>query len=114
VFLQPSINLEAPMLSLDDAAIIEGETETEEPEYFEALQRAINGGDAWRLQGAYGRAMMRAIEAGACLLGPAAVADAYGNPIPSRHEVEPGTKGSRDFVANARGDDWADRMAAIQ
>lgn len=101
------------MLTLDEALTVEGENEADENAYFEAVQRAINEG-AWAFQGSYGRAMMSAIEAGACLLGHRAFRDAYGSPIPSRHDVEAGTKGSFKFVADARGREWAERLAAIE
>lgn len=91
---------------------IEGGT-TGEPAFYEALQRAINGGEAWKFQGSYGRAMMAAIEEGRCLLGPQPAEDAWGNRIPSRTEVEPGTKGSREFVAARQGEAWATRMEGI-
>jgi hypothetical protein len=48
--------------------------------------------------------MMAAIEEGRCLLGPQPAQDAWGNRIPSRTEVEPGTKGSREFVAARQGE----------
>ena len=82
------------MLTLDECMTIEGETESDEDAYFEAIQRAINEG-AWNFQGSYGRAMMAAIEAGHCLLGHRSFSDAYGNPIPSRADVQAGAKGSR-------------------
>lgn len=58
------------------------------------LQGLINSGMAWKLEGSVGRACMAAIEAGACILGPKGFNDAYGNYVPSRYEVKPGTKGS--------------------
>jgi hypothetical protein len=74
-----------------------------------ALQRAINSG-MWSLQGSYGRAMMAAIETGRCMLGPAAAHDYWGNRIPARTEVQEGTKGSRQFVAERFGEDWAEML----
>lgn len=62
-----------------------------------ALQKLINAG-AWSFEGSMGRAMMRAIEAGQCALGPEPARDYWGNRIPSRFEVKPGTKGSVEFV----------------
>ena len=96
-------------MRLEDVDIIEGGA-TGEPADFEALQRAINGGEAWKFQGSYGRAMMAAIEEGRCMLGPQPAQDAWGNRIPSRTEVEPGTKGSREFVVARQGEAWAVRM----
>ena len=66
------------------------------------LQELINSGLAWKLEGSVGRAAMAAIEAGECVLGTVGHYDYYGNYIPSRYEVQPGTKGSYEY---------ADRMA---
>ena len=99
-------------MRLEDVDIIEGGA-TGEPAYFEALQRAINGGEGWKFQGSYGRAMMAVIEEGRCLLGLQPAEDAWGNRIPSRSEVEPGTKGSREFVVARQGEAWAVRMEGI-
>lgn len=62
------------------------------------LQSLIDSGAAWRLEGAVGRAAMEAIEAGACVLGEVGYRDYWGNYIPSRHEVQPGTKGSIEYA----------------
>jgi hypothetical protein len=99
-------------MRLEDIETIEN-AEAGTPAYYEALQRAINGGEAWKFQGSYGRAMMAAIEEGRCLLGPQPAQDAWGNRIPSRTEVEPGTKGSREFVAARQGESWAKKMESI-
>jgi hypothetical protein len=65
----------------------------------EGLQALINSGTAWRLEGSVGRAAMAAIEAGDCILGEEAHYDYWGNRVPSRYEVEPGTKGSVEYAA---------------
>ena len=101
------------MFSLTDSALIEGETEGTEEEYYAAMQRAINSG-AWNFPGQYGRAMMAAIESGACLLGRSSQTDAYGNTVPGRDDVQPGTKGSPAYVAIRRGAEWAAWLAAIE
>ena len=62
------------------------------------LQGLIDSGMAWRLEGSVGRAAMAAIEDGACVLGETGHRDYWGNYIPSRHEVEPGTKGSLEYA----------------
>ena len=98
------------MLSLNDINTIECDEEATEEEYYLAIQRVINGG-MWGLQGSYGRTMMEAISAGKCLLGENDARDYYGNHIPSRDQVQAGTKGSFDFVVAERGQDWADMMA---
>ena len=74
------------------------------------LQSAINGGTAWKLQGAYGRELMAAIENGYCMLGFESKKDYWGNTIPSRTDVKPGTKGSYEYVADRFGNMWADTI----
>jgi hypothetical protein len=98
------------MMTLNDINTIECDEEATEEEYYLAMQRTINSG-MWGLQGSYGRAMMDAISSGKCLLGENDARDYYGNHIPSRHQVQAGTKGSYDFVVAERGQDWADLMA---
>ena len=70
------------------------------------LQTLIDNGMAWRLEGAVGRAAMRAIEAGECVLGEEGHHDYYGNYVPSRHEVEPGTKGSAEYAEMMQNRRW--------
>ena len=85
------------MITLNDINTIECDEEATEEEYYLAIQRVINGG-MWGLQGSYGRTMMDAISAGKCLLGENDARDYYGNHIPSRHQVQAGTKGSLAFL----------------
>jgi hypothetical protein len=59
----------------------------------QGLQYLIDRG-VWGLEGSCGRAMMQAINEGVCVLGPPPAWDYWGNRIPSRHEVQSGTKGS--------------------
>ena len=101
------------MLTLQDIDIIEGEDHATEEEYFLSLQRAINSGTAWAMQGAYGRAMMEAITAGYCMLGRDQARDYYGNTIPSRDDVKQGTKGSYEYVIKTQGLEWADLMLEV-
>lgn len=100
------------MIDLNDVYNIEGEAESME-EYYTSIQRAINSGSAWSLQGSYGRAMMDAIAFGKCLLGPEPAHDYWGNRIPSRTEVKNGTKGSRLFVSRISGRKHAKLMAEV-
>lgn len=58
------------------------------------IQELIDTGMAWRLEGFVGRQAAAAIEHGAAVLGPVGHFDYWGNYVPSRFEVEPGTKGS--------------------
>jgi hypothetical protein len=97
------------MMTLNDINTIECDEEATEEEYYLAMQRTINGG-MWGLQGSYGRAMMDAISSGKCLLGENDARDYYGNHIPSRHQVQAGTKGSFEYVIEHSGQDWANEM----
>lgn len=84
-------------MSLYDAVTALDFEEVAAEEEIRALQTLINGG-VWGLQGHTGRAMMDAVEAGVCALGHDSATDYWGNRIPSRYEVEPGTKGSAEYV----------------
>lgn len=86
----------------------EAETELD---YYAAMQRQINAG-SWGLQGSHGRAMMQSINGGYCMLGTKRAKDYYGNTIPARDDVMDGTKGSREFVVEHMGEDWAKHMEA--
>lgn len=90
----------------------DGYETSDEQAYAAALQRQINAG-SWSLQGSHGRTMMQAIEDGTCMLGRTGARDYYGNYIPSRDEVQPGTKGSKRYVEINRGAEWADAMEAL-
>ena len=69
-----------------------------EQEVIETYQHLIDTGDAWRLEGHVGRTAMGLIEAGLCVLGEEGHRDYWGNYVPSRHEVKPGTKGSIEYA----------------
>lgn len=69
------------------------------------LQGLIDSGMAWRLEGSVGRAAMAAIEDGVCVLGETGHRDYWGNYIPSRYEVVPGTKGSVEYAERMR-EEW--------
>ena len=101
------------MITLHDINVIEGEDEADEVQYYEAIQKAINTG-LWGLQGSYGRTMMDAISDGYCMLGHNDARDYYGNHIPSRDQVQAGTKGSFDFVAAECGEGWAQHMSEVK
>lgn len=88
----------------DVLALEEGEDEMEAAL---AMQRAINSGMAWKLQGSYGRSAMDALESGRNMLGVDGCRDYYGNYVPSRSQVKAGTKGSRELVVEVMGEDYA-------
>ncbi len=71
----------------------------EQDEEAASLQTLIDQG-VWSLEGSMGRAMMRAIEDGRCILGPAPAHDYWGNRIPAEYEVQDGTKGSLQYAAD--------------
>ena len=100
------------MLTMNDIENIETENGCSELEYYQSIQRAING-SGWSLQGSYGRTMMAAIESGHCMLGKRVDKDYWGNVIPARSMVQEGTKGSRGFVAEHMGEEWAAAMEGV-
>ena len=61
-------------------------------------QKMINSGICWRLEGGVGRFAMDLIRSGHCCLGLKGHRDYWGNYVPSRFEVQKGTKGSIEFV----------------
>jgi hypothetical protein len=98
------------MIDFELLDAVEGDVDMDPFVYYSVLQAAINDGTAWRLQGAYGRELMAAITNGFCMLGEKATKDYYGNVIPARDDVKPGTKGSYEFVVALRGDTWANTI----
>lgn len=71
--------------------------DAEEDEVIAAYQHLIDTGQAWHMDGHTGRTAMRLIEDGLCMLGPERVRDHWGNTVPSRTDVMPGTKGSPEY-----------------
>jgi hypothetical protein len=70
-------------------------------------QTLINTGQAWRMEGAIGRQCDAALDLGYAILGPRERIDYWGNVVPSRYQVKPGTKGSVQYanlMRKARGD----------
>ena len=61
---------------------------------FSNMQDLINKGHAWTLEGSVGREASALLESGACMLPKVTRRDYYGNTVPSRDMVKPGTKGS--------------------
>ena len=68
-----------------------------------SIQNLIDNGNAWLLEGSVGRQCMAAIEQGNAVLGRTRNRDYWGNTIPARTDVIPGTKGSQLFAHNQQG-----------
>jgi hypothetical protein len=73
-----------------------------ELEMAEAMQPLIDDGSCWRMEGAMGRQAMAMIERGLCVLGATDHTDYYGNHVPSRTQVQAGTKGSVEYANQQR------------
>jgi hypothetical protein len=58
------------------------------------LQELINSGECWLREGHVGRTAMSALESGACLLPEDRHRDYYGTRVPSRNDLENGSKGT--------------------
>jgi len=71
--------------------------EMSDEEVISFFQRLIDTGQVWHLQGSYGRTATQLIEDGLCTLGKKGHHDAYSNYVPSKYEVEKGTKGSEEY-----------------
>lgn len=67
-----------------------------------SVQELIDTGMAWTLEGHVGRQCMAAIENGDAVLGPESRRDYWGNRVPARDEVVPGTKGSIEYANRLR------------
>jgi hypothetical protein len=68
--------------------------ELSEKDEIAMFQKLINSGTVWHLQGSYGRRAMNLLRDGKCELATIPFKDAYGNRIPSRYEVAPGSTGA--------------------
>jgi hypothetical protein len=64
------------------------------------VQEQINSGMAWKLEGSVGRFAMEMLEAGVCMLPKERKIDYYGNTVPSRDDLKPGTKGTYQNAVN--------------
>lgn len=96
---------------LDDFMDLENGSESE-LDAMVTMQRVINDGSGWKMQGSMGRAMSEAINAGQCMLGVKGHHDYYGNYIPSRTEINEDGEGSRQYVVVVMGEDWAAMLEA--
>lgn len=78
------------------------------------LQEWVNSGTAWRLEGAVGRAAMALLEVGDIMLPQQAHTDYWGNTVPNRDWLEPGSKGTRELVVSVHGEEYAEELDAIE
>jgi len=84
-------------------AVAESDTDYDEDQFVLNAQELIDSGMAWQLEGHVGRQCMALIEDGQCTLGPVGYRDYWGNYVPSKTEVAPGTKGSQEYVDERKG-----------
>lgn len=78
------------------------------------LQRDINSGLVWHLEGSVGRSAMDSIRAGRAMVGKVRRTDYWGNTVPARSDLEPGSFGTREFVADTMGEDYAASLEAVE
>ena len=64
------------------------------------IQSMIDSGIVWRMEGTMGRYAMDLLESGACMLPKKSHRDYYGNRIPSRDELQKGSKGTFENSVN--------------
>ena len=57
-------------------------------------QESINTGLSWHMEGSVGRFANDCIESGICMLPEVRHRDYYGNTVPSRNDLKPGSKGT--------------------
>jgi len=79
-----------------------------------AVQRRINDGTIWQLEGAAGRLAMRLLEEGLCMLPKVSCRDYYGNRVPSRDKLKPGAIGTWRYVEERYGRSWAAKLARVK
>lgn len=96
--------------TVSDMIALETDDNLEPEEVAQILQRAINDGNAWKMQGSYGRSMKAAIDRGECMLGEQPVETSFGGRIPARSEIQDGAPGTRAFVVEKMGEDWAQML----
>lgn len=60
----------------------------------DVMQRLIDDGSVWHMEGSIGRNASDMLKSGECMLPKKQYNDFYGNVIPSRDDVKPGTAGS--------------------
>jgi hypothetical protein len=66
------------------------------------LQNLIDNGEGWQSESDLGRAIVKALEDGTCVVGPVAQRDYNGHVVPARADVAPGAKGSLAYANRLR------------
>ncbi len=66
------------------------------------LQNLIDNGEGWQSESDLGRAVVRALEDGTCVLGQVAHHDYHGRVVPARTDVAAGDKGSLAYANTLR------------
>lgn len=95
----------------EDLSIVSGqEGEVERSTYYGALQRLINNGQIWQMEGYLCRAAMYAIEDGLVMTGQQDHRDHWGNLIPARGKLRDGSRGTYGYVVRMHGQDHADEL----
>lgn len=94
-----------------DAIMQLEEGEGTQEDQIAAMQKLIDSGEVWSLQGSMGRAAMDMLKSGMCVLGENSHTDYYGNKIPSRTEVRSGELGSVEYANSRRAEVG---MAAVE
>lgn len=61
---------------------------------YSELQKLIDSGMAWKMEGSIGRTAMSALQSGACMLPKESFFDAYGSKVPSRDMLKEGSTGT--------------------
>ncbi len=79
------------------------------------LQQAVNAGVPWLHTSHVASLdrMMAQVYRGNLLLPDSPVRNAWGNSVPTRFTVVPGSPGTVQYVADAHGADYADELDAI-
>ncbi len=75
------------------------------------MQNLIDNGEGWQFENELGRAIVKALDDGTCVLGPVSHRDYHGNVVPARQDVAPGAKGSLAYANRLRAERGAKLLA---
>lgn len=77
------------------------------------IQKMINSGLVWKLEGGFGIETTILLQEGKVMLGKKQTKDAYGNTIPSRNDLLKGSIGTKKFVEQKMGKKYADKLSKV-